>query len=214
LKISKGYSDCWKKPQNKKGLLRWSRKPKIPILTLQKLKRIEQNMMNLKCQNTRIRVKIGICGLHDHPSDPFLFRGFFAVIPILLFSIFIMHNSYKRPWFFWHLGSIINNPWTRKFCWIAVRRMSGTHKFACCNLMFSHIKWNQWQPSSNIYMGCYFCKCHDLEKITNLFFYHYLTLNCRCAVYEGNYCITECMAYPNLAIRIATLSYSWIYADQ
>jgi len=23
------------------------------------------------------RVKIGICGLHDHPSDPFLFRGFF-----------------------------------------------------------------------------------------------------------------------------------------
>jgi len=37
----------------------------------------------------RVRVKIGICGLHYHPSNPFLF----SVIPILFlkFSIFLLH---------------------------------------------------------------------------------------------------------------------------
>ena len=39
-------------------------KPQIPILTLLK--------MFMDCS-----VKIGICGLHYHPSDPFLFLGFF-----------------------------------------------------------------------------------------------------------------------------------------
>jgi len=42
------------------------------------------HMSKLKCWD---RIKIGICGLHDHPSDPFLFCGFFSD-PYSPFEIF------------------------------------------------------------------------------------------------------------------------------
>ena len=37
-------------------------------------------------------VKIGICGLHNHPSDPFLFLGFFqrSLFPCLRILVFII----------------------------------------------------------------------------------------------------------------------------
>jgi len=36
--------------------------------------------------------KVGICGLHYHPSDPFLFVGFFSD-PYSLFENFIFYHS-------------------------------------------------------------------------------------------------------------------------
>jgi len=44
----------------------------------------------------RVRVKIGICGLHYHPSNPFLFHGFFSAIPILLLKFYYTSNNMKR----------------------------------------------------------------------------------------------------------------------
>jgi len=72
LKISKGEI-AEKKPRNKKGSLGWSCKPQIPILTLQPLNKIEQNMI----KHYEAEILIGICGLHYHPIDPFLPCGFF-----------------------------------------------------------------------------------------------------------------------------------------
>jgi len=38
-------------------------------------------------------VKIGICGLHHHPSDPFLFLGFFSDPIPCLKILFFNHSS-------------------------------------------------------------------------------------------------------------------------
>ena len=45
-----------------------------------------------------MRVKIGICGLHYHPSDPFLFGGFFqrSLFPFIIYNFFI-HLDIRFP---------------------------------------------------------------------------------------------------------------------
>jgi len=37
----------------------------------------------------RVGVKVGICGLHYHLSNPFLFHGFFPIFLFWNFQIFI-----------------------------------------------------------------------------------------------------------------------------
>jgi len=53
--------------------------PCVLILTLWSFKKHhEAAIQQLKHHEAvRVRVKIGICGLHYHPSNPFLFHGFF-----------------------------------------------------------------------------------------------------------------------------------------
>ena len=51
---------------------RWGGKPQIPILTLN-LHKIFASWCSSICSG----VKMGICGLHYHPSNPFLFCEFF-----------------------------------------------------------------------------------------------------------------------------------------
>jgi len=58
-----------------KGSLGWWCKPQIPILTLS-LDSLHALLFWDPCMSKY--VKIGICGLHHHPSDPFLFHGFFS----------------------------------------------------------------------------------------------------------------------------------------
>jgi len=81
-KSQKENRDRWKKPWNKKGSLGWQCKPQIPILTLWSFKKHhEVAIQQMKHELLRVRVKMGICGLHYHPNDPFLFHGFFQWSP-------------------------------------------------------------------------------------------------------------------------------------
>jgi len=55
---------------------------------LQKICLSEHFYNFLRVKLVRVGFKIGICGLHYHPSDPFLFHGFFSD-PYSPFEIFM-----------------------------------------------------------------------------------------------------------------------------
>ena len=96
-KFQKGNRDRWKNLQNKKGLLGWQCKPQIPILTDSVCTAFYPD--HFACSSICIGVKIGICGLHYHPSDPFLFCSFFqrSLFPFwnFQFLITLVHSFFK-----------------------------------------------------------------------------------------------------------------------
>ena len=69
-----------KKPRNKKGSLWWWCKPRIPIL-------IQWSAVIRKHFNG---VKIGICGLQYHHSDPLAFFS----DPYFLFQFYTVYDPY------------------------------------------------------------------------------------------------------------------------
>jgi len=66
-KFQKENRDRWKSYKTRRG---GNVNPQIPIFLIKQT-----------AEMPRVKTKIGICGLHYHPSDPFLFHGFFSLIP-------------------------------------------------------------------------------------------------------------------------------------
>jgi len=108
-----------------------------------KLNKIWWSIMKVKCKDTKVTVKMGIRGLHDHPSDLFLFRGFFQQSRFSFWNFqfcniittFFIYSTKKccfKPWEMLYFITICQGPsnLVRKF---------NTYKEVCLAVLYTKV---------------------------------------------------------------------------